>query len=234
MSRQVATRKAQVAARVLVIEDHPLYRFALETAMRRRRVVRLVGSAGDAEQGVALARKLRPDVVLLDVHLPGRDGLSILGELTRGTHAPRVLVLSADEDPAKVAAALRGGAAGYLSKDIDGEGVLKAIAAAMRGETVVARRLQRQVLAELCRPTPTQTPILSERELEILSLTAAGYSRRQIAEALFLGPSTVKAHLSGLYLKLGVRDRAAAVARAISLGVLSVDQGPAHPSSHRS
>src|SRR5947199_3666520 len=127
MSQQVRARRASKSAAVLVIEDHPLYRFALESALERDASVRLAGSAADAEEGVILARKLRPDVVLLDLHLPGRDGLSILGELRCETPAPRVLLLTADEDPGKIAAALRGGAVGYLSKEIDKDGLIRAV-----------------------------------------------------------------------------------------------------------
>jgi DNA-binding NarL/FixJ family response regulator len=212
---------------VAVIEDHPLYRFAIGHVLEREETFALVGVASDADEGLKLVDKEKPDLVLVDLHLPGRDGISLLTELKGRPDAPRVVFLSADGDPGVVARALRQGADGYLVKDIDEGALPKALAAAARGELALPRALQQAVLREL--HPPGSLPVLTAREREVLSLTALGRSRREIADRLCVSQATVKAHLGRLYEKLGVHDRAAAVAQAMRLGILDERAGAAAP-----
>lgn len=210
--------------RVLVVEDHPLYRVALEAAIGRHDALTVVAAVGEATAAIEMLTLHEPDVVVLDMGLPDHDGYWVLGEIGRMQSSARVLVLSGDESPQSVSRALAAGAAGYMIKDVEGDAICSAILAVARGEDVVARRLQRGVTAELRRLAQQPAPLLTRREREALSLAADGRSTAEIALLLHVSAATVKTHLANAYRKLGVSDRAAAVAEGARRGLIDLER----------
>jgi two-component system, NarL family, nitrate/nitrite response regulator NarL len=207
--------------RIVVADDHPLFREGIERAVRERPELELVGSAGDGREALAAIRELAPAVAVLDLRLPGLDGLQILNAVTRDDLPTRVLFLSASGDPELVYRAVQGGAAGYFRKEADRQAILDAIAAVARGRTVVDPELQAGVFDQIrLRGSGEDRPILTSREREVLTLMAEGLSGPQIAERLIVAVPTVKTHQARLYEKLGVSERAAAVAEAMRRGLL--------------
>ena len=206
--------------RVLVADDHPLYREGVVRAIKERPDLELLGEAGDGRDALARIKELTPDVAVLDVKMPGLDGLQVLGAVVRDGVPTRVLLLSAFLDGQVVFQAVAAGAAGYLSKDADRRTIVEAILAVHRGETVLAPEVQAGVAAEIRARGRVDRPALSEREREVLELVAQGLASPEIGRRLFLSPATVKSHLQNLYEKLGVSDRAAAVAEGMRRGLV--------------
>jgi two-component system nitrate/nitrite response regulator NarL len=198
---------------VLVAEDHPVFRGALVDALKRRPDLELVGEAEDGEQALELARVLAPEVLLVDARMPTLDGVEVLRSVIREKLPSRVLMLSAEASEPLVSEALEMGAAGYLAKTADAETIGEAVSAVARGQIVMGE-------AANAEPEPQGGPPLTARELEILSLTAEGRSGPEIGRELYVSPATVKTHLKNIYEKLGVTDRAAAVAEGIRRGLL--------------
>ncbi|UOY03662.1 response regulator [Blastococcus sp. PRF04-17] len=207
--------------RVLVVEDHPLFRKGVVALLEATPDVAVAGVAVSGEDAVARAAELRPDVVLMDLQLPGMSGI----EATRGIVAAdpdvRVLVLSLFEDEDSVFLALRAGARGYVLKDADEEEIIGAIRAVARGEAIFSQAVAGRVLAFFAqpRPAPKVFPELTDREREILSLIAAGHPNPSIARTLFLSPKTVANYVSAIFAKLQVADRAEAMIRAREAGL---------------
>ena len=210
----------QARVSVYIAEDHPVYRDGLARAVSRRGDLQLVGQAGDGRTALEEIRTLAPDVVTLDLHLPELDGLRVLNAIKRDALPCRVLVLSSSSTGAGGYDAVALGAAGYLSKESAAESICDAIAAIARGETILAGEVQRELAGELQLRAAGGRPLLTARELEILRLIAAGRSAPEIAKSLFLSVATVKTHMQHLYDKLGVADRAAAVAAGMRRGLL--------------
>jgi len=207
--------------RVVVADDHPLFREGIERAIRERPELELVGSAADGREALGLVRDLEPAVAVLDLRLPGLDGLQILNAVTRDRLPTRVLILSASSDGEVVYRAVQGGAAGYFRKEADRHTILDAITAVARGKTVIDAALQPGVFEQIrVRGTDEERPILTAREQEVLTLMAEGLSGPQIADRLIVALPTVKTHQARLYEKLGVSERAAAVAEAMRRGLL--------------
>jgi two-component system, NarL family, nitrate/nitrite response regulator NarL len=207
--------------RVVVADDHPLFREAIERAVRQRPELEFVGGAADGRDALRAIRELAPDVAVLDLRMPGLDGIQIINAATRDGLATRVLILSASGDPEVVYQAVQGGAAGYFLKEADRDAILDAIAAVARGQTAIDPALQAGVFDQIrLRGTADDRPILTAREREVLALTADGLSGPQIAERLIVALPTVKTHQARLYEKLGVSERAAAVAEAMRRGLL--------------
>jgi two-component system nitrate/nitrite response regulator NarL len=207
--------------RVVVADDHPLFREGIERAVRGRPELELVGAAAEGREALTTIRDLEPHVAVLDLRLPGLDGLQILNAVVRDGMASRVLFLSASGDPELVYRAVQMGAAGYFRKEADREAILDAIAAVARGSTVIDPELQAGVFEQVrLRGTGDDRPILSAREREVLSVMAEGLTGPQIAERLIVALPTVKTYQARLYEKLGVSERAAAVAEAMRRGLL--------------
>ena len=208
------------AIRLLIVDDHPVVRDGLRGMFAETAEFEVVGEASNGLEAVARAEELRPDVVLMDLRMPGADGLAAIRELAARNVAARVLVLTTYDSDNDVVPAIQAGATGYLLKDAPREELVRAVRAAHAGESVlspgVASRLMRQVRA------PTQET-LSEREMEVLALVSRGYTNRAATAQLFISEATVKTHLIHIYAKLGVADRAAAVATAFERGLLTTD-----------
>jgi two-component system nitrate/nitrite response regulator NarL len=206
--------------RVLIAEEHPLYREGVVRAIKERPELELVGEACDGRQALAMIKDLQPDVAVLDVKMPQLDGLQVANAVVRDAATTRVLMLSAFVDRQIVFQAVAAGAAGYLSKDADRLEITDAIVAVNDGRTVLAPEVQAGVAAEVRSRWRPDVPPLSDRERQVLEMIAEGMLAPEIGRRLYLSPATVKSHLQGLYEKLGVSDRAAAVAEAMRRGVL--------------
>ncbi len=208
--------------RLLIVDDHPVVRDGLRGMFAGEAGFEVVGEAAQGEEAVALAEAVLPDVILMDLHMPGGDGVSAIRELARRGNPARVLVLTTYDMDSDVLPAIEAGATGYLLKDVPGEELLRAVRAVANGEPVlspsVASRLMRQVRRPEGRPGQST---LSGREMEIISLVAKGATNREIAQTLFVSEATIKTHLLHIYKKLGVSDRAAAVGEAYRRGLLS-------------
>ncbi|TDE98848.1 response regulator transcription factor [Occultella glacieicola] len=214
--------------RVVLTDDQTLMREGLESLLAISGEVEVIGHAADGDEALTLVADLAPDVLLLDLRMPNRDGIATLEELRRrGLEVP-VLVLTTFDDDELVLRALRAGAKGYLLKDVRLEELVGAIRTLADGGTLVQPALTERLLQGLgSLPVPddfTHLPTpepLSPRETEILRLLASGFSNREIAEALSLAEGTVKNYISTVLAKFGVKDRTRAVLRALHLGVLS-------------
>jgi two-component system, NarL family, nitrate/nitrite response regulator NarL len=206
--------------RVVIADDHPLYRTGLVDTVKRRPDLQLVGEAEDGASALDEIRSQSPDVCVLDVKMPGLGGVDVLKTLEREGLPVRVVFVSAYYDSDVVYGALGSGASGYLSKDSTGDEICDALVAAAQGRTTLGTDIQAAVAREIRRRSGDQERLLTPREGEILRMTAEGLSAPDIARKLHLGATTVKTHLQRVYEKLGVSDRAAAVAEAMRRGIL--------------
>jgi DNA-binding NarL/FixJ family response regulator len=214
--------------RVLIVDDQALFREALATLLEVRPEIRVVGEAANGADALDRVAALRPDVVLMDLHMPVLDGIGATRRVRVEHPDVQVLALTTFDDDEDVFAALRAGAVGYLLKDVSSDRLVEALLAARRGESVLQPSVAAKVVARFARmtdgeaaprPQPLVVPI-SERELEVLRLLAEGSSNREIASALFLAEGTVKNHVTNLLGKLGVRDRTQAALRGKALGLI--------------
>jgi DNA-binding NarL/FixJ family response regulator len=207
--------------RVLVVEDHPLFRRGVVTLLDGVPDLAVAGVAESGEDAVAQAAELRPDVVLMDLQLPGISGIEATRAIVTADPEVRVLVLSLFEDEESVFLALRAGARGYVLKDADEEELTGAIRAVARGEAIFSRAIAGRVLAFFAQPreAPKVFPALTEREREILGLIAQGHPNPSIARRLSLSPKTVANYVSAIFAKLQVADRAEAMIRAREAGL---------------
>ena len=206
--------------RVFLADDHPIFLEAVASAIRERADMELVGEARNGPDALAGIRELQPDVALLDMRLRDLSGLNVLElAVAEGTRA-RFVFLSAHVDSELVYAALAGGAAGYLSKEMDRETIWEAIIAVAAGEHFLSVDVQRELALAIRRRDAHERPALTARERMVLALAADGNSTREIARRLGVASATVKTHLQSIYHKLDTPDRASAVAVAIRRGML--------------
>ena len=206
--------------RVIVADDHPLFREGVARAIKEWPELELVAEVADGRAALDLIRAELPHVAVVDMRLPGLDGAEIAAAVTRDGLSTRVLLLSAFSDEQIVFRALEAGAAGYLTKESTRDEIARAALAVGRGGTVLAPELAAGLASQIRQRGLGDTPILTKREREVLVLLCEGKSAPQIAGQLFLGTTTVKSHLGRLYEKLGVSDRAAAVAEAMRRGLI--------------
>jgi two-component system nitrate/nitrite response regulator NarL len=206
---------------VLIADDHPVYRSGLAEALRSRPEFEVVAEAGDGETALAEIRRLAPAVAVVDLRLPDMDGIAVVEAVEREGLATRLVILSAYSDNAAVSRALAAGARAYLSKICSAKTLCDTLLAVARGDIVIPPGIQAGLGGEpRSRHDRGEASALTARELEVLRLTADGRSAPDIAAALAVSSATVKTHLQHVYEKLGVSDRAAAVARAIRRGLL--------------
>ena len=189
-------------------------------ALGDRPALEVVGSAGNGREALEAIRQMEPDVALLDVKMPELDGMAVVRAVARDGLPTRVVFLSAYVDSAVAYRALAEGAAGFLSKESPSQAVCDAIVAASRGETVMSPEVQSGIAQEIRLRAAPERVVLSARESQVLALIAEGKSAPDIGKQLHLSPATIKGHLHSLYEKLGVSDRAAAVAEAMRRGML--------------
>lgn len=208
------------ALRVLIADDHPVFREGVAAALRRQDDFELVAECRTADEAAERIRELGPDVAILDNRMPGTATREVIAQLTGEGVGTRVLVLSAHDDAENVGAALEAGAAGYLTKEAERSVICEAVRRVARGETVIAYEVQAALAERLRSATARPRALLTEREQQVLQFLAEGKSAPAIAEELVLSATTVKTHLGNLYEKLGVSDRAAAVAEAMRRGLI--------------
>ncbi len=216
--------------RVAVVDDQPLIRTGLRTLLEHAADVEIVGEAGDGDSAVALVRRYRPDVVLMDIRMPVLDGIEATRRITTdgSLQDVRVVVLTTFDLDEYVYAALRAGASGFLLKDEAPEDILAAIRVVAAGDALLAPRVTRRLIEEFAQrpeagPAPSSAPelaSLTERELEVLSLIGRGLANAEIAERLYVSPATAKTHVSHIMTKLYARDRAQLVVMAYESGLV--------------
>lgn len=205
---------------VIVADDHPLFREGVVRAVRAWPELELLSEVSNGREALEAIRELKPDVACVDLRLPEIDGIGIAHAVSRDGLTTRVLLLSAFADDELVYRALEAGAAGYLTKDATQEEIARAIHGVASGRTQLAPELAAGLVNQIRIRSHGDTPLLTERERQVLELLCEGLSAPQIAARLFLGTTTVKSHLGRLYEKLGVSDRAAAVAEAMRRGIV--------------
>ncbi|CAL9569240.1 Transcriptional regulatory protein LiaR [Streptomyces sp. enrichment culture] len=202
---------------LLIVDDHPVVRDGLRGMFATAPEFEVLGEAADGPTGVELARRLTPDVVLMDLRMPGGGGVAAIRELARRGLSSKVLVLTTYDTDSDTLPAIEAGATGYLLKDTPREDLFAAVRAAAEGRTVLSPAVATRLVSRVREPGGEA---LSARERQVLGLVAKGGSNREIAAELFISEATVKTHLAHLYTKLGVKDRAAAVATAYERGIL--------------
>jgi DNA-binding NarL/FixJ family response regulator len=213
---------SEIRIRVVIVEDHTLLREGTRHILEQSRDIEVVGEAGRGDEAVELIERLVPDVVLLDMRLPGMNAIEVARAVTGKHKEIRVLLLSAYDDEEYVAEALNAGASGYMLKTTPGAKLVEAVRAVHSGATVLQDELSHKLAMRAMHPGASG-PRLSERELEVLRLTARGMSSKEIAASLQISQRTVEGHLNNIYAKLGVNSRTEAVVHAAARGLISLD-----------
>ncbi|WP_182901185.1 response regulator transcription factor [Microbispora sp. H10830] len=203
--------------RLMIVDDHPVVREGLRGMLESDPGITVVGEAASGDEAVVRARELTPDVILMDLRMPGGDGVSATTRILADRPESRVIVLTTYEADQDIVRAVEAGAAGYLLKDTSRADLLAAIVSAARGETVLSPSVATRLVTRMRAPA---TETLSRRETEVLALVARGLTNAEIGKALFISETTVKTHLLRVFTKLGVSDRTAAVTTALARGLL--------------
>ena len=204
--------------RVLVADDHPIVRGGIVSLLTQADDISIVGEAADGVEAVRLASELRPDLVLMDLRMPGLDGAAATAQIVAAATGIRVLILTTYESDDQILGAIEAGASGYLLKAAPQQEIIAGVRSVAAGQTVLAP----SIAATLVQRVRGQSAAarLSPRELDVLRLVGAGESNPEIARSLFIGEATVKTHLLHVFEKLAVKDRTRAVTRAMELGLL--------------
>jgi DNA-binding NarL/FixJ family response regulator len=211
--------------RVLVADDHPVFRYGLRAMLGAEPDIELVAEATDGEEAVARALELEPDVILMDLNMPKTNGIEAARKILEVLPDTAVLMLTMFEDDDSVFAAMRAGAHGYVLKGADGEETIRAIRSVAGGEAIFSPAIARRLVQYFAKPRqkagaePQPFPELTEREHDILTLIARGYTNTAIADHLYLSPKTVRNYVSNIFTKLQVTDRSQAIVRAREAGL---------------
>ena len=218
--------------RVVLADDQPLVRAGLRVLINNTLDIEVTGEAGTGSQAVQLARDTKPDVVVMDIRMPGMDGIEATQLITASDDPSRVLILTTFDDDDYVYGALHAGASGFLVKDMGLDDILAAIRVAAAGDALIAPRITRRLIAQFtARPAPAsprrQLDGITQREREVLTLIGHGMSNTEIADQLFISTSTAKAHVARLLTKLAARDRVQLVITAYEAGLVSTSHGGA-------
>jgi NarL family two-component system response regulator YdfI len=209
--------------RVLIADDHLVVREGLRAILGTAPDLTLVGEAADGAEAVRLAGELSPDVVLMDLRMPGVDGIEAIRQIKTRYLEVEIVILTTYDDDQYIVRGLRAGARGYLLKDAGRKVLFEAIRAAARRESLLPPAVVEKLVAHLAEPRPVEAGRLSEREREVLALLAQGAPNKEIAVRLHIAERTVKAHVTGIFNKLGVNSRAEAVAVALRSGLLPAE-----------
>ncbi|MFJ4716622.1 response regulator [Streptomyces sp. NPDC088785] len=217
-----------MTVRVLLVDDQPLVRSGLRVLIGETEDLEVAGEAGDGARAVELAAALRPDVVVMDLRMPGMDGIEATRRITAGDSGSRVLVLTTFDEDDHVYGALRAGAGGFALKDMQLEDILAAVRVVAAGDALLAPGVTRRLIADFVgRPgpvaarTPRSVQGITEREREVLTLVGLGRSNQEIADELVISIATAKSHVARLFTKLDARDRVHLVIIAYELGLVS-------------
>ncbi len=215
--------------RVLIVDDHQVVRQGLRTFLELHPEIAVVGEAADGLSAVQLAGQLQPDIVLMDLVMPGLDGISATRQIRSQQPSTQVIVLTSFTEDDKVFPAIQAGAASYLLKDVAPDALVEAIRAVHRGEARLHPDIARKLMEQVAQPRPRETSPnpdeLTARELEVVRLVALGKSNQEIASALFISDKTVKTHISNILAKLGLQDRTQLAIHALKTG-LAGDRTP--------
>lgn len=216
--------------RVLVVDDHALYRRGLEMVLAAEPDVEIVGEAGDGAQAVRLAEELLPDVVLMDLRMPRRSGVEACSEIRASAPTVKIIILTISDDEADLFDAVRAGASGYLLKDVPGEQIADGIRAVHGGQSLISPSMASALLAEFAalsrraedRPASVPVPSLTDREMQVLRLLGRGMANRDIARELVISENTVKNHVRNILEKLQLHSRMEAVVFAVRRKILDL------------
>jgi len=206
--------------RILVVDDHPIVRSGITSVLASQADFDVVGEAGNGDEAVAAASRLEPDLVLMDLRMPVRNGVDASAAILAARPSTRIVVLTTYVSDGEVLRAIEAGAVGYLLKDVPHEELFRALRAVVRGERYLAPVVTERLMARWQQPVRLT---LTERELGVLRCVARGEGNKQIASALGIAEPTVKAHLVHIFEKLGVENRTAAALAARELGLVTVD-----------
>jgi two-component system, NarL family, response regulator LiaR len=215
----------QTVIRVLVVDDHTIVRKGIRALLAEIEGIEVIGEASDGQGALAQADALSPDVILMDLVMPGVDGIEATRQITAGKSSPRILVLTSFAGDDKVFPAIKAGALGYLLKDSEPEDLVEAIQQVHRGEPSLPPNIAKKVLNELRRPSarpPTPDP-LTDREMEVLRTVAKGLTNPQIAQRLVITEATVRTHVSNILSKLHLANRVQATLYALQEGITSLN-----------
>lgn len=212
-----------MSTRILIVDDHPIVRSGIASVLATQPDFAIVGEAANGAEAVRLAAQLAPDIVLMDLRMPERDGVSATAEILAARRATRVVVLTTYASDGEVLRAIEAGAVGYLLKDVPHDELFRALRAVARGERYLAPVVTERLVARVQRSAQPARTALTERELEVLRRVARGDGNKQIAAALGIAEPTVKAHLVHVFEKLGVENRTAAARVGRELGLVSSD-----------
>lgn len=211
------------AFEVLIADDYPIFRSGLAAVVNRAAEFTVIGEATSGDEAVAMAVELLPDIILMDIKMPGLSGIEATRKIIERNPQSRILVVTMFEDDQLVFTALRAGARGYILKDGDEGEILRAVRAVAAGEAIFSPSIAQRLIEFFAQPWPTVPaqlfPELTDREREVLHLIAQGRSNAEIAQRFFLSPKTVANHISNIFAKLQVADRAAAIIRAREAGL---------------
>jgi two-component system nitrate/nitrite response regulator NarL len=208
--------------RILLVDDHTLFRSGIRLLLQRNLDFEVVGEASDGLEAVKRAKELKPDIVLLDLHMPGLSGLDVIGLILQDRPACHVVLLTVSEDAEDLALALKKGAAGYLLKNIDADYLLQALRCVMQADAVISPEMTAKLVASFRRvqaPTESNSKKLTPREREMLAQLSLGLSNKEIARKLDVAESTVKIHLQSILKKLELNNRVQAAIYAVEHGL---------------
>jgi DNA-binding NarL/FixJ family response regulator len=206
---------------LMIVDDHPVVREGLAGMLASQADFDVVAEASDGAQATTLDAQLQPDVILMDLRMPGTDGVSAIKAIKAQRAAANILVLTTYDSDADIVRAIEAGATGYLLKDTPREELYRAIRSAARGESVLAPAVAARLMTRMRAPAEEN---LSPREIEVLQLVAKGKSNKEVGKALHISTATVKTHLIHIFDKLGVKDRTAAVTVSLEKGILSLNK----------
>lgn len=206
--------------RLLIADDHPVVRAGLEGMISRQPDMEVVGEAADGREAIELVHRLKPDVILMDLRMPGMDGVSAIEEITARQPETRILVLTTYDSDADILRAIEAGATGYMLKDAPREELHEAVRATAQGKALLAPAVASKLMQHIRQP---RRETLSSREIEVLALVQQGLSNKDIARSLHVSEATVKTHLIHTFRKLDVADRTAAVTAALERGILRLE-----------
>ncbi|MBK6324593.1 MAG: response regulator transcription factor [Chloroflexi bacterium] len=210
--------KSQI--QIVIVDDHPVVREGLAGMLAGQADFVVVGMAADGAEAIALDARLAPDVILMDLRMPGVDGVGAIQAIKRQRPSANILVLTTYDSDADIVRAVEAGATGYLLKDTPREELFRAVRAASRGESVLAPAVAARLMTRMRAPAEEA---LSSREIEVLQLVSTGNSNREIGKALHISTATVKTHLIHIFDKLGVNDRTSAVTVALERGIIRLE-----------